>query len=75
MSFPAQRLASDVVCLYVYSTFSGFLGFFRRCSPYKCGVDLEDICNLKHLGKLQKIACIFRAGEVQDSAENLVLFK
>lgn len=38
-------------------------------------MDLEDICNLKNLGKLQKIVCIFRAGELQDSAENLVLFK
>lgn len=75
MSFLAQRLASDVVCLYVYGTFSGFLGIFRRSFPYKCGVDLEDICNLKHLGKLQQIVFIFRAGEVQDSAENLVLFK
>lgn len=52
-----------------------FWGFFRRSFPYKCGVDLGDICNLKYLGKLQKIVCIFRAGEVQDSAENLVLFK
>lgn len=52
-----------------------FWGFFKRSSPYKCDVDLEDICNLKCLGKLQKIICIFRAGEVQDSAENLVLFK
>lgn len=40
-----------------------------------CGVEWEDICNLKHLGKLQKIICIFRADEVQDSAESLVLFK
>jgi len=38
-------------------------------------VGFEEMCNLKHLGKLPKIVCIFQAGEVQDSTENLVLFK
>lgn len=38
-------------------------------------MDFGAICDLKHSGKLQEIVCIFQAGEVQDSTENLVLFK